>query len=61
MKPAILKHDHKNELHAATQARLARMLATAKSLHEQGRLRTVPRPAGVSLPAVEPLRMRTKA
>lgn len=47
-------------LHAARQASLAHMLATAKSLHEQGQLRRMRRPAGVSLPAVEPLRVRAK-
>jgi hypothetical protein len=48
------------KLLAMQQASLARMLATAKSLQERGRLRPMPLPIHVSPPAVEPLRVKAK-
>jgi len=48
------------ELLAMQQASLARMLATAKVLHDKGELRPMPRPAHVALPTSEPLRVRTR-
>ena len=48
------------DLLAMKQASLGRMLATAKALHDRGELRTMPLPAHVSPPVVEPLRVKAK-
>ncbi len=45
---------------AMKQASVARMLATAKALHDEGELRPMPLPAHVSPPVVEPLRVKAK-
>ena len=43
---------------AAKQASMAHMLASAKALHVEGRLRAVTLPDGVSRPAVRELRVK---
>ena len=63
MERAMASGDRKNDvpdLLAMKQASLARMLATAKALHNKGELRPMPLPAHVSPPSVEPLRVKTK-
>ena len=59
----MTSNDRENDvpdLLARKQASLGRMFATAKALHDKGELRPMPLPSHVSLPAVEPLRVRTK-
>lgn len=65
---AMAKHDHNHnhknnalDLLIIKQTSLARTLATAQSLHRRGQLRQMPRPVGVSLPALQTLRVRTRA
>ena len=63
MKRAMTADDRKvdaPDLLAMKQASVARMLATAKALHDEGELRPMPLPAHVSPPAAEPLRVMTR-
>jgi hypothetical protein len=48
------------DLLAMKQASLARMVATAKVLHEQRALQPVSLPPGTPLPTAVPLRVRTR-
>ena len=59
----MTSNDRENDvpdLLAMNQSSVARMLAAANSLQEQGRLRPMLLPAHVSPPAVEPLRVKAK-